>query len=180
MPTVCGWGELAVRRKAWISVIQTVYCCLPILLNCLTWFPKHSPPVLHGTRISTFLPFRCQKLSFSVHWCQIQSQKEFWVKQKRTPLSLCQAKEDTVGSCPRKLCVPTQEDLMKSFIALVQGWCCGSQMVGLLILMPVSCPFNLASSGLAAPLLISNCLNLPFGTRGRSWRLVMPTGNRGQ
>ena len=178
---VCGWGELAVRWKAWISVIQTVYCCLPILLNCLTWFPKRSPPVLHGTRSLHSCPSADAKSSASlVHWCQIQSQREFWVKQKRTPLSLCQAKKDTVGSCPRKLCVPIQEDLVKSFIALVQGWCCGSQMVGLLILMPVSCPFNLASSGLAAPLLISNCLNLPFGTRGRSWRLVMPTGNRGQ
>ena len=90
------------------------------------------------------------------------------------------AKEDTVGSCLKKLCVPTQEDLMKSFIAIVQGWCCEFQMVGLLILMPFSCPFNLASSGLAAPLLISNCLNLPFGTWGMSWRLVLPTGNGGQ
>ena len=28
---------------------------LPILLNCLTWFPKHSSPILHRTRLSTFL-----------------------------------------------------------------------------------------------------------------------------
>ena len=43
---------------------------------------------------------------------------------------------------------------------------------GLLILMSFSGPFNLASDGfLAAPLLISYCLNLPFGTQGRSWRL---------
>ena len=85
-----------------------------------------------------------------------------------------------MGSFLKKLCVPTQEDLMKSFIAIVQGWCCGSQMVGYLILMPFSCRFNLASSGLAAPLLISNCLNLLFGTQRKSWRLVLPTGNGGQ
>ena len=43
---------------------------------------------------------------------------------------------------------------------------------GLLILTSFSGPFNLASgSFLAAPSLISNCSNLPFGTQGRSWRL---------
>ena len=26
-----------------------------------------------------------------------------------------------MGSCPRKLCVPTREDLVRSFIAIVQG-----------------------------------------------------------
>ena len=50
--------------------------------------------------------------------------------------------------------------------------CAGSQVVGLLILVSFSGPFNLASDGfLAAPPMISNCLNLPFGTQGRSWRL---------
>ena len=43
---------------------------------------------------------------------------------------------------------------------------------GLLILRSFSGPFNLASGGLlAAPPLISNCSNLPFGTQGRSRRL---------
>ena len=57
-----------------------------------------------------------------------------------------------------------------------------SQVVGLLILMSFSGPFNLASGGfLAASPLISNCLNLPFGTQGRSWRLeycLQETGDR--
>ena len=43
---------------------------------------------------------------------------------------------------------------------------------GLLILRSFSSPFNLASGGfVAAPPLISNCSNLPFGTQGRPWRL---------
>ena len=37
-------------------------------------------------------------------------------------LLLCQAKGDTVGSCPQKLCVPIQEDLVRGFIAVVHGW----------------------------------------------------------
>ena len=42
----------------------------------------------------------------------------------------------------------------------------------LLSLMSFSASFNLASGGfLAAPPLISNGLNLPFETQGRSWRL---------
>ena len=50
--------------------------------------------------------------------------------------------------------------------------CAGSQVIHLLILMSFSGPFHLASGGfLAAPPLISNCSNLPFGTQGRSWRL---------
>ena len=36
--------------------------------------------------------FWCQKLSFSVHWCQIKSCRQFRVKQKRITLLLCQAK----------------------------------------------------------------------------------------
>ena len=32
---------------------------------------------------------------------------------------LCQAKGDTAGSCLEKLCVPTQEDLLRSFIAIL-------------------------------------------------------------
>ena len=35
------------------------------------------------------------KLSLSVHWCWIKSQRQLWVKQKRTALLLCQAKGDT-------------------------------------------------------------------------------------
>ena len=50
--------------------------------------------------------------------------------------------------------------------------CAGSQVVGLLILMSFSGPCNLALGGFLAALpLISNCLNLPFGTQARSWRL---------
>ena len=45
-------------------------------------------------------------------------------------------------------------------------------MISLLILMSFSGPFNLASGGLlVVPPLIRNCLNLPFETQGRSWRL---------
>ena len=62
--------------------------------------------------------------SASVHWYQIKSWRQFWVKQKRIALLLCQAKGNTAGSCPEKLCVPTWEDLMRSFIAIVQGWGC--------------------------------------------------------
>ena len=66
-----------------------------------------------------------------------------------------------------------------SFVTVLQGrgadkmrGCAGSQLVSLLILMSFSGPFNLAPGGsLAAPSLISNCSNLPFGTQGRSWRL---------
>ena len=47
-----------------------------------------------------------------------------WVKEKRIPLLLCQAKGDTEDSCPSKLCVPTREDLVRSFMAVVQGWGC--------------------------------------------------------
>ena len=28
------------------------------------------------------------------------------------------------GSCPCKLCVPTQEGLVRNFIAVIQGWGC--------------------------------------------------------
>ena len=35
--------------------------------------------------------------SFSVHQYQIESQRQFWVKQKRIVQLLCQAKGDTVG-----------------------------------------------------------------------------------
>lgn len=52
------------------------------------------------------------------------SETEFWVKQKRIALLLCQAKQDTAGFCPRKLCVLTWVDLIKSFIAIVQEWAC--------------------------------------------------------
>ena len=48
----------------------------------------------------------------------------------------------------------------------------GSQVVRLLTMMSLSGPFKLASGGfMAAPPLISNCLNLLFGTQVRSWRL---------
>ena len=44
-----------------------------------------------------------------------------------------------------------------------------SQVAGLLLLRSFCGPFSLASGGfLAAPRLISNCSNLPFGTQGRS------------
>ena len=32
------------------------------------------------------------------------SETEFWMKQKRIILLLCQAKRDTLESCPQKLC----------------------------------------------------------------------------
>ena len=55
-------------------------------------------------------------------------------------------------------------------------------MVGFLISMGSSGPFDLAAGGfVAAPPLISNCSNLPFGTQGRSWRLescLQETGDK--
>ena len=36
----------------------------------------------------------------------------------------CQANGDTAGSCPEKLCVPTREGLIGSFMVTVQGWGC--------------------------------------------------------
>ena len=50
---------------------------------------------------------------------------------------------------------------------------------GLLILMSFSGPLNLASGGfLAAPPLICNCLNLPFGNSGKVMEAgVLPTRN---
>lgn len=83
---------------------------------------------------------------------------------------------------------------MKSFIAIVQGWDCWQNenvsractllisSNGLLILMRFSGPPNLASGGfLAASPLISNCANLPFGTKRRWWKLgVLPIRNRWQ
>ena len=39
---------------------------------------------------------------------------------EKKALMLCQAKGATASSCPPKLCVPTQEDMVRSFIARVQ------------------------------------------------------------
>ena len=49
---------------------------------------------------------------------------EFRVKQKRIAFLLCQAKGDTVDSCPSKPCVPAWCDLVKSFIAVIQVRIC--------------------------------------------------------
>ena len=64
---------------------------------------------------------------------------EFWVKEKRIALLsiLCQPKGDTAVSCLEKLCVPTQEDLIRSFITMLPKGgaadktrvCAGSQVV---------------------------------------------------
>ena len=43
------------------------------------------------------------------------------MKQKRVALLLCQEKGDTEVSCPKKLYVPTLENLLRSLIAMVQG-----------------------------------------------------------
>ena len=74
--------------------------------------------------------------------------------------------------------------LLTGFGCVQDLWCFNLVSGGLclLILMSFSGPFNLASGGfLAAPPLISNCLNLPFGTQGRSWRLefcLQETGDK--
>ena len=48
--------------------------------------------------------------SVSVLWCWNQiSETEFWMKQKRTALLLCQAKGNTVGPCSEKLCLNSGE-----------------------------------------------------------------------
>ena len=52
----------------------------------------------------------CQNSAF-VHWCQIQTtETEFWVKEKKGLLLLCQAKEVTAVSC-LKDCAPTPPPL---------------------------------------------------------------------
>ena len=138
-------------------------------LAASTLLPRHQPPDL--MRKAQLL---CTLVRNGI------SETEFWVTWKRRALLRCQAKGDTVGSCLRKLCVPTQEDLMRSFMTILPKGgvadkgrvCAGSQVVALRILMSLSGPFNFASGGfLAAPPLISNCSTLPFGTQGRSWRL---------
>ena len=163
---------------------------------------------------------------------------EFWVKQKRISLLLCQVKGDIVGLCPQKLCVPTQ--------GFGEEFYSNGSRVGLLIIIRVCAGPALLQSGLrqspdellwflrlsdcdllwneerfikyltssicwgfqfcrraqrychvyplrrnqdpaprlhycfltASPLslyhllsLVNSCLNLPFGTQGRSWRL---------
>ena len=42
---------------------------------------------------------------------------EFWVKQERIAVLLCQAKGETPGFCLEKLYVPTREDLVRSLMA---------------------------------------------------------------
>ena len=49
---------------------------------------------------------------------------ELRVKQTRSAFLLCQAKGDTMDSCPSKPCVPAWCDLVKSFIAVIQVWIC--------------------------------------------------------
>ena len=46
------------------------------------------------------------------------------VKQSGRALLLCPAQGGTVDSCARKLCVPTWEAWLRSFIAVVQEWGC--------------------------------------------------------
>ena len=48
------------------------------------------------------------------------SETEFQVKQKR--IYCFEADGDTMSSCPEKLCVLTQEDLVRSLIAIAQRW----------------------------------------------------------
>ena len=72
-------------------------------------------------------------------------------------LLLCQAEGDPAGSCSEKLWVPTREDLVRSFIAMVQG---GG------LLMRLGCvqglrSFNLASGGLL--MSFSGSFNLASG-----------------
>ena len=122
----------------------------------------------------------CRKLSFSVRRCQIRSWRQSFGWSRKGELYYFVRQRGTQQLCLEKLCVPTQEDLIRSFIAILPKggvvdkirMCAGSQVVSSLILMSFSGPFNLASGGfLAAPPLISNCSNLPSGTQGRSKRL---------
>ena len=101
---------------------------------------------------------------------------------------------------PQKLCVPLPENLSLAFSnsgskagSLTRLGCklvlhslvlVSSQVVDLLVLKSFSSLFNLASGdSLTTPPLISNCSNLPFGTHGRSLRLmagVLTIRNGGQ
>ena len=87
---------------------------------------------------------RFWRLSFSAPVPSQILETKFLMKKKRIPLLLCQAKVDTAGFCPWKLCVPAHEDLMKRVcIPLIL-----SQAVGVLILMSFSGPFNQVDSWL--------------------------------
>ena len=104
------------------------------------------------------------------------------MKYKRIALlfNTLPGKEGRSWLLPRKTMCPNLERVVRSFITILPkaglltrlGCVQGLRWLGLLILMSFSGPFNLASGGfLAAPSLISNCLNPPFGTQHRSWRL---------
>ena len=92
---------------------------------------------------------------------------------------LCLTKEAMAGLCFSTLC-PNPEGLGEEFYSKGSRMglpirirvCAGSRWSGLLILMRLSCPFNLDSGGfLVASTLISNCLNLLFGTQRRLWKV---------
>ena len=92
------WTESLVRRMPWAEGIACVEA----------W-----------NRGVSFGMWRwCWKLGLCALVANWILETEFWVKQKRVALLLCLAKGDIADSCLWKLCVPTQEDLVRNFIAI--------------------------------------------------------------
>ena len=62
----------------------------------------------------------CGKLSFSVHSCEIKSSEtEFWVKQKRIALLLCQAQRAKRAHALKIMC-PNSGKIGRSFVVTFQ------------------------------------------------------------
>ena len=157
-------------QRSWVSAIEVQESYYSYILFLFLKFQCQRSHHVPSTRRGEGLYLRNEnkpeeswfwKLSFSAPVSSQILETEFLMKKKRITLLLCQAKVDTAGFCPWKLCVLAHEDLVKRVcIPLIL-----SQVVGVLILMSVSGPFNFASGRfMAAPLLISHCSNLLLGT----------------
>ena len=59
----------------------------------------------------------------SVQWCRIKSWRVLGEEEKNSFIVFPEKGEHS-GFCPEKLCVPSREDLMRHFIAMIQGWGC--------------------------------------------------------
>ena len=77
-----------------------------------------------------------------------------------------------LGGFDEEFCGRSSRVGLLTKLGYMQGLHSFTFIQSLLILRSFSGPFNLASGGfLAILLLISNCSNLSFGTQGRPWRL---------
>ena len=64
------------------------------------------------------------KAEVSVHRCQSESRREFWVELKGIALLLCSAKGNITVLCAEKLCIPSWKGLVRNFIAAAQRYGC--------------------------------------------------------